>query len=556
MKPSNRQLLLLALLTFGMVCGCSSKPSEKRTSAPEVIAPVLFPNMGSLHHSIDTTSSQAQQFFDQGLTFVYAFNFEEAVRSFKTASQFDPRSPMPYWGIAEALGPNYHTADVGPIRQRAAFEAIQKAKDLVGGRQNEESAYVEALSQRITNDSQPDIEKLDRRYAVSMGELRKRFPDDPDAATLYAESLMDLHRRQLWTNDGKPNENTLEIISVIEEVLRRWPDHVGANHFYIHTMEASPYPERALRSAKNLESSAPAAGHLVHMPAHIYMRVGEYAAAVRSNQMSATADREYLRNKTIANIPYVLGYAEHNLLFLTTSAGMDGEFDTAYKAALEPESEMRAILPNWPQAELYLSQPLLVLLRFARWDEILAVAPPQPTTEGLTFFWHYGRGCAFAGNGHAQQAAEELDAMEKAYLDLPSGRPFQLLPNTWATLHELAQHALAARIATAKGDERTAVAEWSAAVAVEDRMQYHEPADWYYPVRESLGAALLRNGQAAEAAKVFRDELSRDPGNPRALFGIWKVLVVQKKTVDAARAKASFAAAWKGGKDDLRIENF
>ncbi|MGH9541962.1 MAG: hypothetical protein ACRD2H_08775 [Terriglobales bacterium] len=516
----------------------------------------LLAGMGSLHHPIATMSEEAQKFFDQGLTLDYAFNHSEAVRSFERAAELDPRSPMPYWGIALALGPNYNEAEPDAGHEKAAYDAIQKAKTLAGSAPENERAYVDALARRFTMDPKPDYRGLGRAYAAAMRDLSRRYPDDPDAAALFAESLMGLNPWELWTNDGKPGENTLEIVSVLEGVLRSWPDHIGANHFYIHTMEAAPDPERALASAHRLETLAPAAAHLVHMPAHIYMRTGDYAAAIKSNRQAVAVDDAFHRAGAAQNMTYLLLYGHHNLHFMAAAAMMDGDFGTAREAAKELESRANADVADTPMAEMYLPTPVFVLLRYGRWDDVLSLPQPDTKLKGLMFVWHYARGCAFAAEGDAAKAEAERDMMETIYKQFPAGPAFGMMYNDWSTIHGLAVGTLDARIAAARGDLLGAIEKWKASVLVQDHMNYDEPPDWYYPVRESLGAALLCSGKAAEAEEVFRGDLQKNPRNPRSLFGLWKSLEAQKRTVDAQWVRTSFEAAWKGGPLQPRMKDF
>ncbi|MFZ0821627.1 MAG: hypothetical protein WAM91_16300 [Candidatus Acidiferrales bacterium] len=519
-----------------------------------------FPGTGALHHPINTTNEKAQESFDHGLTFFYAFNFDEAVRSFENASRLDPHAAMPYWGVALANSPNYNSGIYNsPARDVAAREAIQKAQQLSATSPPNERSYIDALARSLADTQNLDPEKRARDYSTAMRDLSHRYPDDPDAATLYAESLMDLHPYHLWTYDGQPAENTLEIVSVLEGVLRRWPDHIGANHFYIHAMEGSPFPERALSSSHRLETLAPTLGHLVHMPAHIYYRTGDYAAAVKTALAAAEADRTYLREKTISNEVYKVAYAEHNLYFLIASAKMDGDFPVAYQTANELQSIIRPELADRPDAEPYLATQLFVLLRFARWDDILALPPPDENLHGLDYLWHYARGCSFASKKKAQEAEAERETMENLYRQLPANPHFGML-GSWTTLHELAVQTFDARIATARGDMASAIAHWRVAVAEQDRSEradfYRELSAWYYPVRESLGAALLRTNQFSEAEQVFREDLLHNPKNPRSLFGLWKALEAQKKTVEADQTRKLFESSWKGPLDELRIEDF
>ncbi|MFZ0819211.1 MAG: hypothetical protein WAM91_04025 [Candidatus Acidiferrales bacterium] len=519
-----------------------------------------FPGIGALHHPINTTNEETQEFFDKGLAFFYAFNFDEAMRSFENAARLDPHAAMPYWGLALANSPSYNSGIYNtPERDKAARAAIQKAQQLSAAALPIERAYIDALARRFADGSNSDPEKRARDYTSAMRELSHRYPDDPDAATLYAESLMDLHPYHLWTYDGQPGENTLEIVSVLEGVLRRWPDHLGANHYYIHAMEASPFPARALSSAHRLETLAPTLGHLVHMPAHIYFRTGAYTAAEKSTLAAAAADRTYLREKNIPNEAYKRAYAEHNLYFLIASAKMDGDFPVANQTAIELQSIIRADLADRPDAEPYLTTQLFVLLRFARWDDILAMPRPDESLHGVAFIWHYARACSFASKKMLQKAEAEREAMEKLYPQHSANQRFGML-GSWATLHELTVQTLDARIAAAQGDMAGAITHWRVAVAEQDRSEradfYRELASWYYPIRESLGAALLRSNQLVEAEQVFREDLRHNPKNPRSLFGLWKALEAQKKTVEADQTRKLFVSSWKGPEDQLRIEDF
>jgi tetratricopeptide (TPR) repeat protein len=514
--------------------------------------PVLMPGLGQHHHTISTKNPEAQRFFDQGLTLVFAFNHEEAARAFRQASELDPQSAMAFWGIALAFGPCINL-DVDPPHEKAAYDAVQKALLLAPGATQREQDYIHALAIRYSSDAKADLRKLDAEYANAMRELSNRYPDDLDLATLYAESLMDLHPWKLWSLDGHPAEGTAEILVVLESVLRRDPNHIGANHYYIHATEASPHPEWALASARRLETLAPAAGHLVHMPAHTYMRVGDYVAAAHSNAAGADADRVYLRESGTIGSMYDMLYYYHNLHFLAASYSMAGNLTHAEEAAGELAAHVAPMLREMPIAEMYAPYPIFVLVRFHRWDEVLKVPPPNPSLAMTTVFWHFARGAAFAAKSQLEMAESERKTLEAAYRDTPAYLEFSMFSNKARTFLELAANILDARIATAKGDHGQAISYWEKAVEIEDGLYYGEPPEWFYPVRESLGAALLLNGEANRAEAVFRTDLQHYPRNPRSLFGLLKALEVQQKSSDVEEVRREFDAAWKNADVPLEV---
>jgi tetratricopeptide (TPR) repeat protein len=512
----------------------------------------LMRGLGDWHHPIATTSPEAQRFFDQGLRLVYAFNHDEAVRSFARAAELDPKAPMPAWGIALALGPNINL-DVDPAREQAAYAAVQKAGALAADGRADERAYVAALARRYSDDPDADLKVLATRYAQEMRALAQRYPDDLDAATLYAESLMDLRPWQLWTADGRPAEGTEEILAVLEGVLRRDPRHLGANHYYIHAVEASPHPERALPCARRLATLAPAAGHLVHMPAHVYMRTGDYDAAVRANEAAVEADRAYLRRAEAGSL-YPLLYSTHNLHFLAAAAGMAGRSATAARAAAALAAQVTHLAPAGPMAEMaeyFAPTPLFVALRFGRWDTLVRAAAPDPRLGGATALWHFARGVAFAASGAETRARAEREAFDAVRKALPPGARFNL--NRTDDVLGVARAVLDARLAQAAGDREQAIAAWRRGVEREDGLVYDEPPAWYYPVRESLGAALFLAGRPDEAERVFRDDLARNPRNGRSLFGLEAALRAQGKPgVD--EVEREFRIAWAGADVRLRMD--
>jgi tetratricopeptide (TPR) repeat protein len=514
--------------------------------------PALMPGMGQHHHPISTKSSEAQRFFDQGLTLVFAFNHEEAARSFRRAAELDPQSAMPYWGVALAVGPCINL-DVDLPHEKAAYEAVQKAMSLSPGVTESERAYIQALAKRYSADPGVNLRNLDVDYAHAMRELSRRYPDDLDAGTLYAESLMDLHPWKLWSLDGRPAEGTEEIVAVLESVLRRDPNHLGANHYYIHAVEASPHPEWALASARRLETLVPAAGHLVHMPAHTYMRVGDYPASARSNAMAAEIDRVYLLDSGTTGSMYDMMYYAHNLHFLAAANSMAGNFTDAKRAADELAVHVSVMVANMPMSEVYVPTPIFVLLRFHRWDEILRLPPPNPGLVMTTAFWHFARGSAAAVKDQIGMAEAERRSLETARKEMPADTEFSFFSNKAQAFLDLAANILDARITEARGDHKGAIEYWKNAVQVQDRLYYGEPPEWFYPVRESLGAALMLNGQSVQAESVFRADLEQYPRNPRSLFGLWKSLEAQNKISDAEWVRMEFETAWKNPDVTLKL---
>ena len=514
-------------------------------------APALLPGMGHHHHPISTKVPEAQRYFDQGLTLVFGFNHEEAARSFRRAAELDPSSAMAYWGIALALGPCINL-DVDAAHEKSAHEAIQKALTLARGANGSERDYVEALSRRYSADPGADLRKLDVAYAEAMKELTRRYPDDLDAATLYAESLMDLHPWKLWSLDGQPTEGTEEIVAVLESVLKRDPLHIGANHYYIHTLEASPHPDWALESARRLESLAPGAGHLVHMPAHIYMRTGGYLAAAESNGHAAEVDKAYLQKTGTTGSVYDVMYYCHNLHFEAAAASMAGRFAEAKHAADELVVHAGPMVQGMPMAEVYLPTPVFILVRFHRWDEILKLPAPDARLAMTTAFWHFARGSAAAARGEIGMAEAERQELEEARKNTAPEIEFSYYFNKARAFLDLAGKILDARIAAARSDRERAIGFWEEAVRLQDGLNYGEPPEWFYPVRESLGAALLRDGKTEQAEAVFRADLERNPRNPRSLFGLWKSLEVEKKTLDAEWVWREYESAWKNA--DVALE--
>ena len=521
-------------------------------ASPRQQPATLVTGIGNCHHPVSTSNAEAQKFFDQGLRYIYAFNHDEAARSFKRAADLDPSLAMAWWGIAESVGPNYNDP-ADPDRFKRAHDAIQKAGDLAASASPSEQAYIKAMALRFPADPKADRRQAAEQYHEAMREVAKQFPDDLDAATLFAESGMNLHPWGLWHVDGSPELGTEEIVATLESVLRRDPEHVGAIHYYIHSVEASPSPERALAAANRLAALAPNAGHLVHMPAHVYIRTGDFESGVKTNQAAAAADRSYMKS----GIPgiYPAMYYSHNLHFIAMCASMNGNYTESKKAADMLAAHVGPLVRDIPPLEGFMTIPMAVEVRFQRWNDILAMQQPDPHMKVAGVFWHFARGMALAGTGKVADAEAESKIVHQAAEQTPPDQVFAMPVNNRAKdVLTIAANVLAAKIALAKNDRNAALPLLREAVAVQDTLKYDEPPDWFFPVRESLGAVLLLNGNAADAEKVFREDLDHNPRNPRSLFGLSQALRAQKREYDAQFVDRQFESSWKSS-EKLKLQD-
>ena len=530
-----RQLFFAILLLFPLVAFGQHGHAPAKEPAPAV----LETGLGDINHPVSTNNPEAQKFFNQGLAFVYAFNHAEAIKSFKQAAKLDPQLAMAYWGVALALGSNYNVPADGPSLVEA-YNNLQKAIEFAPKASEHDRAYINALSKRYSSDISADKHKLEVDYKNAMGELSRNYPDDLDAATLYAESMMNLRPWHLWTLDGKPEENTLEIVSVLESVLRRNPNHSGANHYYIHAVEASTNAERALPSADRLGQVAPNAGHLVHMPSHVYIRTGDYYKAAKANVDAIAVDRDYMA-KSGNNGLYPAMYYNHNVHFLAAASAMNGRYADSIKSARELEANVKPVVKAMPMLEMFLPYPFVSMTRFGKWDEILKEPKPDPSLKIVTGFYHFARGSAYAGTKQVANAETELAALKAVDKTLGEARLFN---NAAVDVMKVAELELEGKIALARGDKKAGVDLLTQAVAAEDATQYAEPADWDLPVREVLGGALLASGDYAAAEKVFRAEILRRPRNGRALFGLAESLRKQGKDGAAKSVQGEFEKSW------------
>jgi len=514
----------------------------------------LVTGLGDLHHPVSTHNLEAQKFFDQGLRFIYVFNHDEAARSFQHATELDPKLAVAYWGVAEAVGPNYNDP-ADPDRYKRAHDAVQKAVDLSSAASPSEQAYIQAMAKRFPADPNSDLKKAAEDYRDAMREVARQFPDDLDAATLFAESGMNLHPWGLWHQDGTPQAGTEEIVSTLESVIKRDPNHLGAIHYYIHAVEASNNPERALAGANRLAALAPNAGHIVHMPAHIYIRTGDYEAAVQTNQKAAEIDRTYIKESGAQGI-YPMMYYSHNLHFVAMCGAMNGRYTEARKNADMLIANVGPHVKDMPPLEGFMTIPVAVEVRFHHWNEILKMPAPDPSMKTATVFWHFGRGLALAGTGKIAGAEEEYKFVSEAEAATPPDVIFQMPINNKAKdIMKIAENVLGAKIALAKKDTAGAISQLRDAVAIQDKLNYGEPPDWFYPVRENLGGALLISGDAPGAEKVFRQDLDHNPRNPRSLFGLQQSLLQQKRDYDAGFVKKQLDTSWKSSSHVLKLDD-
>jgi tetratricopeptide (TPR) repeat protein len=542
----------IVLASAVLLCTLSAAGQHQHDGKTKAVEP--HPGLGDYHHPITTNNPEAQAFFDQGLILLYAFNHDEAARYFRRAAELDPGAAMPHWGLALSTGPNYNDTAVDEGRARTTYEAVRKALELAPRAGPREQDYIRALAKRYPSPkADSDWKRLHLEYSDAMRELVKKYPDDLDAATMFAESLMMLRPWQLWTLQGEPAPGTPELVAVLESVLRRNPDHPGANHLYIHAVEASRNLERAIPSATRLMTLVPGAGHLVHMPGHIFLQTGDYDLAAKTNVNAAAADKAFV-DRTGATGIYPLMYWTHNIHFIAYARAQQGRYAEAKQAALEMVRNVGDGDLQMQMLEGFLLYPLMVDLRFQRWDEILSAPAPGGERKVLQAFRHYARGMALAARGNVKDAAAEQKQFEALRAALPDGSMY-LINNKAADVLALAAATLEAQLAWAGGDRGRSVREWRRAVELESRIQYDEPPAWFYPVRQSLAAALLRVGEAKEAETIFRAALDKYPRDGRLLFGLWQSLKAQKREHEAALVEQQFNTAWKGATARLRLED-
>jgi tetratricopeptide (TPR) repeat protein len=501
----------------------------------------LLPGMGTWRHPIATHSPEAQKFFDQGLALLYGFNRYEALRSFRKASELDPQAAMPFWGIAMAQGP-YINMDMDPPGMKESCEAVATGLRLqspdadAAGR-----AWLTAAATRCPDFANPS------RYVAAMRELAARNPDDPDAQTLFAEALLIPVRWHWYDHEGEPAAGVAEAEHVLEAVLRRFPNHPGANHFYVHAVESSATPERAIASAQRLMGIVPGAGHLVHMPGHIWLVLGDFNNTVAVNERAVEVDRKYFAATGVTGGYFM--YYLHNLQFLLYARSMQGRTAETRDAVRQTSAALEQVYGAMPEmAEIFTVFVSEAQLRLNLWDDVLRTPQPKSGSPASMALWRFPRALAFAGKGQFAEARVEQAAFESLRPKLPRDMPWDT--NKLGDVVDLAALVISARLERSTG---AAVAKWQKAVELQDALVYDEPPAWYYPLRESLGAALLLSGDAARAEVAFREGLRRSPNNGRMLFGLLESLKAQKK--NTIWVQAEFDAAWKGADLVLRLKD-
>ena len=530
----------------------SSAPGEN--TAESEAAPRLLDGLGDHHHPITTGVPRAQRYFDQGLVLTFGFNHDAAVRAFEEAARVDPECAMCSWGIALALGPNINLP-MGPEAGQRAFEASRKAVRLASGASARERAYIEALAARYAADPSLDRAALDLAYAEAMRTVHLADPEDPDAATLLAEALMNLYPWDYWTSDGEPRKYTPEILSLLEAVLERQPTHVGANHYYIHAVEEF-FPERAVAAADRLGDLAPDAGHLVHMPSHIFWRVGRYNDALEINRRAAAADESFFA-WCRAGTFYRAAYYPHNVHFLWAAASTEGRSEIALSSARKLAASVSDQVADFPFVEEFLAIPAFTLARFGRWDALLGEPQPAAQHRYLTGVWHYTRGLALARTG-ALEAAESEWTLLREVADEEAAHQLVLAGGTATASQLLAigDAHLEGELAAAAGDAERAARALTRAVSLQDGLAYMEPPPWYFPVRQALGAVLLDADHAAEAEAVYRRDLEQYPSNGWSLYGLAESLRRQGREADSVYAEQGFRSVWARADVELTASRF
>lgn len=530
-----------------IVCAAAVLAGCRAVAGPVTTAEAAdYADLGSFHREVTTRDPAAQRWFDRGLVLCYGFNHEEAIRCFERAAEADPDCAMAWWGMAAAAGPNINNTAMDAAANELAWKAASRAVELAAAQGEGLSAVerdlIAALAQRYVSSPPEDRSALDRAWADSLRAVRGRHPDDPDVAALAAEALMILRPWNQWSKEGVPAPETPEIVAVLEGGLERWPEHPALCHFYIHTMEASPDPSVALPAADRLRDMVPDAGHLVHMPSHIDVLVGHYQQAIEANQRAIAADARYVAREGRDNF-YTL-YRVHNYHFLVYAAMFSGQSEMALRAAQELIEEIPAdLLTEWADyLEAFVATPIHVLVRFGRWDDVLALPEPAPELVFTRAIRHYARGLAHSAQGRTGEAEEELQALRRTAAEVPPTRI--LFNNTCADILGVAEAMVAGELEYRRGQFDRAFAHLRDAVRRDDALNYDEPWSWMQPARHALGALLLEQERFEEAESVFRADLKRHPENGWALLGLAECMRARGAEAQARDVDARIAKVW------------
>jgi len=536
---TSRIIAMVSLFSVLGQGGCSQHAAIKSQGGA---TPQLFRGIGPHHRAVSTRSELAQRYFDQGLTWAYAFNHDEAIRAFKEAARHDPQLAMAWWGVALCNGPHINNPLVPAERAEAAWTALQQAQQLSAHASPVERDLINALAARYAHPQPEDRRPLDVAYADAMAKVYEKYPDDPDVGTLYAEAMMDLRPWDLWTKAGEPQPGTERILAVLEKVLALDAYNPGANHLYIHAVEASPHPEKANAAADRLRDLVPVSGHLVHMPSHIDVLTGRWHLAAAQNQRAIRADSEYRRR--VPRQGFYRLYMLHNDHMLMFASMMVGRYDdaiTAARAVIDqvPEDYRRE---NAAMIDPYMSAVYDVQKRFGRWDDILAEAPPPDYLPITNAMWRFHRGLAYAAKGEIAAAAQEKAAFQQAVARVPADALMAINPAHHVL--KIAAHMLDGEIALARKDYDASLASLQQALELEDQLRYMEPPEWVQPIRHTLGAVLLEAGRYADAEKAYRDDLAKWPNNGWSLYGLARSLEGQGKSDEAQKFALQFKQVW------------
>ena len=558
--PRAVPLSCLATLLALACAGCRQQPPlaiDAPVSPPEMalIGAVLLDGLGDYSFPVTSDHPEVQRWFDQGLALAYGFNHDAAERAFLKAAELDPDCAMCWWGAALVLGPHVNAA-MDPADSADAWHRLQRAIVLAPTASAREQAFITALSARYAEQPPADRRPLDEAYAAATRVMVAQRPDDPDAAVLHAEALMDLQPWDYYDAALQPKGHTAEVVERLESVMARHPGHAGALHLYVHAVEASANPERGAAAADRLRDLVPGSGHLVHMPAHIYARVGRWHDAVLANQRAIEADDAYLAicRGNVQGV-YPLGYVPHNHHFLWFAASMEGNSALAAEAARHTAERtgipdlMRQ--PGYAGLQHYWMTPWFERVRFGRWDDIAGLANPAPDLPYVTAIWSWAQGVAAVRQSRMDDADRHLSVLRPLAADpaMDALMVWDRYPLSHAV--RIAERSLTAELASARGQHDVVIVALREAAAIEDAIPYDEPPGWHAPVRHSLGAVLLAAGRPGEAEAVYREELRRNPGNGWSLHGLAESLRAQRKREGLADVERQLAAAWQHA--DIRL---